>query len=84
MLQVNNFVYVIYSRFYLDLGKCKSGKTPLCRGLASVDQGIKLARVDLAALTTLPQFFLPPDTRRRDTPNMNFLIDHYVHQEAFR
>jgi hypothetical protein len=56
LLQRGNYLYVMYSRFYLDLGRCKTMLDKLaCNGLRSSNQGIKLARADLAGLSELPQ-----------------------------
>jgi hypothetical protein len=59
LLQRGSYLYVMYSRFYLDLGRCKTmlDKTLACNGLRSSNQGIKLARADLSQLSDLPQVY---------------------------
>jgi len=78
LLEHGDSLYVIYSRFYLDLGKCKSMRDKLaCRGVGSSNQGIKIAKIDMSTIDTLPQLFLPTDSERPEPP-MHFVIDNFL------
>jgi len=92
LLQVGNMLHVVYSRFYL--GRCKANKdqmtmverAEMCAGLSSMDQGIKMAEVDLTHLETLPQMRLPPDSDRV-APSKRALygmLHHFVETEVPR
>lgn len=86
-------LYVVYSRFYL--GRCtsyfkqQSGLTASeraeqCPGLTSVDQGIKMAEVDLSRLDSLPQMRLPGDSLRpRPTKRQLYgMLHHFINTEV--
>lgn len=92
MLQVGQKLYVAYSRFFL--GKCRSefsqqqlqSGDPLCPGLVSENQGIKLAEVDISSLEALPQMKLVSDTERK-APNrkaVTGMMHHFVKTEIPR
>eukprot|EP00239_Pterosperma_sp_CCMP1384_P009816 CAMPEP_0197860546 /NCGR_PEP_ID=MMETSP1438-20131217/35977_1 /TAXON_ID=1461541 /ORGANISM="Pterosperma sp., Strain CCMP1384" /LENGTH=715 /DNA_ID=CAMNT_0043477445 /DNA_START=100 /DNA_END=2247 /DNA_ORIENTATION=+ len=83
MVQAGTFLYIMYSRFYLDMGRCKASKTTSCIGLSSKNQGIRLVRLDLKELKKLPQLGLPFNNQR-SVPNLDVLkglVDHYLDTE---
>ena len=65
MLQTQNDLHVIYSRFYLgkyNLDQCKINKAP-CLGLYSKNQGIKFVTLDISSLYEIPQLYTKDMTK---------------------
>jgi hypothetical protein len=85
--QAGSMLYVVYSRFYL--GRCHWQLTALqraeqCPGLASLDQGIKMAEVDLSHLDSLPQMQLPADSLRAHPSKRQLygMLHHFIKTEV--